>query len=39
MTDIDWMTHATHLFGWLTPGELRTFTLEQRDEATAWVAG
>ncbi len=39
VTDIDWVTHAMHLFGWMTPGETKTFTLEQRDEAIAWVAG
>lgn len=39
VTDIDWMTHATHLFGWMTPGETKTFSLDQRQEAIAWVAG
>ena len=39
VTDIDWMTHATHLFGWMTPGETKTFPLDQREEAIAWVAG
>ena len=39
VTDIDWVTHATHLFGWMTPGETKTFSLDQRQEAIAWVAG
>jgi hypothetical protein len=39
VTDIDWITHATHLFGWMTPGETKTFSLDQREEAIAWVAG
>ena len=39
VTDIDWMTQMTTLFGWMTPGEVRTFRLAQRDEAIAWVAG
>jgi hypothetical protein len=39
VTDIGWMTHATELFGWMTPGETKTFPLAQRDEAIQWVAG
>jgi hypothetical protein len=39
VTDIDWITHATHLFGWMTPGETKTFSRDQREEAIAWVAG
>ena len=39
VTDIEWVTHLTGLFGWMTPGETKTFTLDQREEAIAWVAG
>jgi hypothetical protein len=39
VTDIDWMTHAAALFGWMTPGELKHFPLAERDAAVAWVAG
>ena len=39
VTDIEWMHHMTTLFGWMTPGEVRHFTLGQRDEAIAWAAG
>src|SRR6516165_4934596 len=38
VTDIEWITHLTSLFGWLTPGEMRTFSLSERDQAVAWVA-
>ena len=38
VTDLDWMTQMTALFGWMTPGEVRTFRLAQRDEAIAWAA-
>ncbi|MFF2773831.1 STAS/SEC14 domain-containing protein [Streptomyces sp. NPDC058052] len=38
VTDIEWMTHVTSLFGWMTPGETRTFPLGGRDEAVAWVS-
>ena len=37
VTDIGWMKHATDLFGWMTPGETKTFALAQRDDAIAWV--
>jgi len=39
VTDIAWMRDLTSLFGWMTPGEVKTFTLAQRDEAIAWAAG
>jgi hypothetical protein len=38
VTDIDWMTHLTALFGWMTPGELKRFPLAERDAAIAWAA-
>lgn len=39
VTDVEWMVHATHLFGWMTPGEMRTFPLAERAAAAAWAAG
>jgi hypothetical protein len=39
VTDIGWMIHATDLFGWMTPGETKTFSLEDKDQAIRWVAG
>jgi len=39
VTDIEWMTHLTALFGWMTPGETKTFPLAERDEAIRWAAG
>jgi hypothetical protein len=38
VTDINWMTHATDLFGWMTPGETKTFALAQKEQAIQWVA-
>jgi hypothetical protein len=38
VTDVDWMSHLTALFGWMTPGETKSFSLGQRDEAMQWVA-
>jgi SpoIIAA-like len=39
VTDISWMRDLTSLFGWMTPGETKTFPLAQQDEAIAWAAG
>lgn len=38
VTDIEWMSHLTSLFGWMTPGETRVFRLVERDAAIAWAA-
>jgi hypothetical protein len=38
VTDIEWMKQMTSLFGWMTPGEVKTFALAQRDEAVEWAA-
>ncbi|GGY39550.1 hypothetical protein GCM10010363_20480 [Streptomyces omiyaensis] len=38
VTDVEWMSHLTSLFGWMSPGETKVFPLARRDEATAWVA-
>ena len=39
VTDIDWIVHLTHLFGWMTPREVRVFPLAERLQAIGWVAG
>jgi len=39
VTDIAWMRDLTSLFGWMTPGEVKTFPLAQQDEAIGWAAG
>jgi SpoIIAA-like len=38
VTDIGWMHHMTDLFGWMTPGATKAFSLADLDEATTWVA-
>ncbi len=38
VTDIEWMQHLTDLFGWMTPGETKTFPIAKRAAAIAWVA-
>ena len=39
VTDIEWMSHMTAMFGWMTPGDVKHFPLAERDAAIAWVAG
>jgi hypothetical protein len=39
VTDIDWMVHATALFGWMTPGDVKTFPLAEKTAAITWAAG
>ena len=39
VTDIAWMRDLTSLFGWMTPGEVKTFPLAQREAAIEWAAG
>ena len=39
VTDVGWMNHFTDLFGWMSPGETKTFPTAGRDAAIAWVAG
>jgi SpoIIAA-like len=38
VTDKDWIRHGVSAFGWLSPGELRVFTLEEQTAARSWVA-
>lgn len=38
VTDVEWMRRATDLFGWLTPGDVKTFKSSERDAALVWVA-
>jgi hypothetical protein len=39
VTDVEWITNALHLFGWLTPGEVKAYGLDGLEDAKAWVAG
>jgi hypothetical protein len=39
VTDVEWVVKATRLFAWVAPGEVRTFELDQVEQAKSWVAG
>jgi hypothetical protein len=38
VTDVDWMRHATSVFGWMMPGDVKTFSIADRDAAIKWAA-
>jgi hypothetical protein len=38
VTDIDWMRHLTAMFGWMTPGQVKVFSIADRAAAISWVA-
>ena len=39
VTDVEWIVHVTSLFGWMTPGELKHFSLAERADAITWARG
>jgi SpoIIAA-like len=39
VTDEEWMRYGTEWFGWMTPGEMKYFPLDQRADAIAWASG
>lgn len=38
VTDRDWVIHTVHALAWMVPGELRTFGLDELDQAIDWAA-
>ncbi|HTQ22761.1 STAS/SEC14 domain-containing protein [Mycobacterium sp.] len=38
VTDVEWITHAVKLFGFLMPGEFRAFPTAQATQAREWIA-
>lgn len=38
VTDEEWVAKAMRLFAWMAPGEVRTFGLEELDEARNWAS-
>jgi hypothetical protein len=39
VSDKDWLSHAIKALGWMIPGDVRVFGLDELDAARAWVAG
>jgi len=39
VSDKDWVRHTMHALGWMVPGELAVFGLDELDKAKEWAAG
>src|SRR5277367_2399756 len=39
VSDKAWVAHTLHALAWLIPGELKTFKLDELDNAKEWAAG
>ncbi len=39
VSDEDWVRHTMHALGWMVPGELAVFGLDELDKAKEWAAG
>ncbi len=39
VTDHDWVHHVVGMFGWMIPGDVKTFPLADESAAIAWAAG
>jgi len=37
VSDADWLENSIKAFGWMMPGEVKTFDDDEVDEATAWL--
>lgn len=38
VSDAEWVERVTHAFGWMMPGDFRTFPASDIDDAKAWLA-
>jgi hypothetical protein len=39
VSDKDWVAHVLHAVGWMVPGDLALFGLDELDRAKEWAAG
>ena len=39
VTNHDWLRRSMAMFGWMMPGEVKTFELPEVDDAIRWAAG
>jgi SpoIIAA-like len=39
VSDKEWVVHTIHLVGWLMPGEVEVFGLDDLERAKLWAAG
>ncbi|OHU25996.1 STAS/SEC14 domain-containing protein [Mycobacteroides chelonae] len=38
VTDKEWVAHTLHVLGWMVPGEIALFGLDELDRAKAWAS-
>jgi len=38
VTSHDWIRHGVGMFGWMVPGDVKTFPVDQLSDAIAWAA-
>ena len=38
VTDHDWLRRAVGMFGWMVPGDVKTFPLNEQTNAISWAA-
>ncbi len=38
VTDKDWVENGVKLFGWMMPGEVKVFEVDDLDDAIEWAA-
>lgn len=39
VTDHEWVGHAVGMFGWMVPGDVRVFAVQDQAAAMEWAAG
>jgi SpoIIAA-like len=39
VTNHDWVRHVVSMFGWMVPGEVKTFALADEQHAIEWATG
>ena len=39
VTDKDWIAHTLHALGWMIPGEVALFGVDEHEAAKQWAAG
>ena len=39
VTDIEWMVHAVSMFAWMTPGQVKYFSMAEKADAITWARG
>ncbi len=38
VSDVEWIRHSIHVFGWMMPSKVKTFNNAELDQAKEWVS-